>query len=40
MEQVPTTRYRLVFQFDGRSWKPVPETASALAKIDSIQQDF
>jgi hypothetical protein len=37
LERVPTTRYRLVFRFDGRSWQPVRETAAALAKIRSIQ---
>ncbi len=34
---IPTTRFQLIFRFDGRSWWPVPETAAALAKIRSIQ---
>lgn len=36
-EKVPTTRYQLVFRFDGLSWRPGPKTAAALAKILSIQ---
>jgi hypothetical protein len=36
-EKVPTARYWLIFRFDGRSWKPVPETTAALAKIRGIQ---
>ena len=39
-EKVPTTRYWLVFRFDGRSWLSGSKTSAAIAKIYSIQREF